>query len=442
MPPLGRITSAVAPVVGMINRMPVPVRQALYSWMGWVDAAPVRMLPDIDMETIARWAVGKYPQRRYPAALIGSSNGAGSYLGAALGIPWLPQTVLAPIRRTHITPEEAQRDLEWGREHVQPFLARNRDVRVYQMHDPNQDRLMLARMAYFRLKRLRLGPVYEQFLERSLAPGATLYLLECQLAWPATQVSERHIYQFGGKGGITNDEYLHGGERVAAYLRRHGADADRWYPPVPDGEYPEAEWGFDEELRADVARFAAQRGLRVRRIVFQAPQHLSPLVTDLYRWWYRQRGLPGNQLLVESFVNMQPWWGLRNGMVPFWTAFNDQPSAEHLAHYLEGTAPYDEIFLTVFSNCIDSIGIASIEQWRAILARARRQGQFLGTEPRAHPYEFASYVPYYTGVKRHDAGCPMPDPLSIDQLNRFLAQNEGRYQVRWVDVPESREVAR
>ncbi|HEY9666433.1 MAG TPA: hypothetical protein V6C91_06485 [Coleofasciculaceae cyanobacterium] len=56
------------------------------------------------------------------------------------------------------------------------------------------------------------------------------------------------------------------------------------------------------------------------------PQDPSPFVAELYRWWYRQRGLPNadsgsaaeNRLFIESFVYLQPWWTLRLGLVPFW----------------------------------------------------------------------------------------------------------------------------
>ena len=42
----------------------------------------------------------------------------------------------------------------------------------------------------------------------------------------------------------------------------------------------------------------------------------SPLVAELYRWWYRARGLAGHRLLVGCFILMDPWWTLRLGAVP------------------------------------------------------------------------------------------------------------------------------
>ncbi|WP_203833448.1 hypothetical protein, partial [Actinoplanes regularis] len=41
------------------------------------------------------------------------------------------------------------------------------------MHDPNQDRLTLRRITYFRVKRQKLGPAYERFLTDPDADGVT-----------------------------------------------------------------------------------------------------------------------------------------------------------------------------------------------------------------------------------------------------------------------------
>jgi hypothetical protein len=56
----------------------------------------------------------------------------------------------------------------------------------HHMHDANQDRLLIQRMTYFRVKRLCLGEAYAQFLEESLAPGSTVILAERQIHRPAT----------------------------------------------------------------------------------------------------------------------------------------------------------------------------------------------------------------------------------------------------------------
>ena len=71
----------------------------------------------------------------------------------------------------------------------------------------------------------------------------------------------------GGSGGMSPEEYLYGGPRVARWFAEQGSKRQRWDAPAPDGESPEAEWGFDETLRADVEGFARDHGHRVDRVL-------------------------------------------------------------------------------------------------------------------------------------------------------------------------------
>ena len=142
---------------------------------------------------------------------VGSSNGALTHAYAAMGIPWLPQTFLIPVSRPHATgftngildmvstfqssliflsffslPQHSlfcdlrlrppsyrfiflfnpptrlifssiiisqqTKEMEWGREAARQFLDENPDLELHHMADPNQDKLMIEYMAYFRFK--------------------------------------------------------------------------------------------------------------------------------------------------------------------------------------------------------------------------------------------------------------------------------------------------
>jgi hypothetical protein len=218
------------------------------------------------METMSRWVLSQYPRRQYPAAMIGSTNGAAVHLGAAMGIPWLPQTLLICLRHAN-DPDEPKQVMDWGKAPAQRLLANNPGVSVYQMHDPNQDRVKVPRVVYFRLKQTRLSDRYKQFLVENLAPGATLFLLECQYTWLATRVSDRHFFQVGGAGMLSPEDYFDHSQQVAEFLRQHHSSYQYWEPPVPDGKFPESEWGFDPGLRDDVEAFARQHGYRFTSVV-------------------------------------------------------------------------------------------------------------------------------------------------------------------------------
>lgn len=433
-PGMGVAPPAIEPIADSINKLPRQVQEILYTLGSAGEAIPANLLGGVNAEAVAEWMVRQYPQRQYPAVAIGSSCGALVHLCAAMGIPWLPQTFLIPVLHPEIHPDDPKEAMEWGKKHAQALLNANPDIQLHHMYDSNQDRLTLRGMDYFRVKRLRLGEAYKRFLEKSLSPGGTIFVVECQRTWPTTKVGDRHIFQFGALGGAKPEEFLYGSDRVEAYLERYQSHRRRWDAPTPDGERPEAEWGFEPTLRADIEQFARARGYRIQRIVFQEPEHLSPFVTELYRWWYKQRGILANRLLVESFILLEPMWTLRTGSVPFWMKFNMEPSLDWIEQYLKSTDPYDDIYLILFSHGVDAVGLPSIDRWRTVFNYARQRGEFIGVEEDKFPRNFATLIRYYTDLKRNiSARYPLPGFLTLEQLNKFIQSAGDRFPVSWSD---------
>ncbi|MFD0883838.1 hypothetical protein ACFQ08_04610 [Streptosporangium algeriense] len=415
-------------VLGLANRLPRPLQEKAYAVSGWAEAVPLGRVGDIRSDDLARWVTGHYPRRRGQVAFVGSSNGALVHLAAAVAAPWLPQTLLIPVRRRGVHPDEPRRDLLATQEAGHALTTANPDLVLHHMHDANQDRLMIAGMTYFRVKWRRLPEAYRRFLEASLEPGATLVVVECGLRRPVTRVGPRHVFQHGALGGATPREYEEGGPRVADYLRRYGSPHRGWdYPPV-DEESPEAEWGFEPSLLPDLRDLAARNGWRLLRVRFTEPEELSPVVADLYREWYRRRDLPADRLLAECFLLLEPWWTLRSGSVPYWMVFNTEPSLASLTGYLDRSDPFAEIRLLLFSHGVESVGLASVEQWRRVLARAEKVGVFTGVDPRAYPRDFAGLARAHRELSRIRTTYPMPLPLPWPHAETFLTNRLGPLQ--------------
>lgn len=420
----------------VVNHLSVPLREAAFVRGGLAEALTPRALAHFDAEALARWVVARYPRRRYPAAVVGASNGALVHLCAALGIPWLPQTQLLSVRHDGRVPvDEPLKDLDFAREPARRLLESHPDLQLHHTHDANHDRLLLRGLTHFRVKRRRLGAAYVRFLEDVLEPGATLFVSECELRWPTLRQGERHVFQQGALGGASPDEYYLGGPRVEAWLRSQGSSHPRWPTPPPDSDSPEAEWGFEPALSEDLQRLARKRRWRLRRIVYPEPEALSPLVADLYRHWYRDRRMPLGQLLVESSILLEPWWALRTGAVPFWMVLNTRPSARALEHYLDASEPWDALFLMLCSRGVDSLGMAPLQRWRELLSRGLDRGELVGVDEREYPRDFASVVRYHPALKR--ALAPrhaMPERMGLERLEAFLRQHGDRYAVRWHDT--------
>jgi len=419
----------------IVDRLGRTLGRAAYALTGWSETVPESAIRRIRSEDISWSVLNLFPQPSPQAVMIGSANGALMHLCAAMRTPWLPQTFLLPIRRRRIHPDNVIEAMEWGKGPGEALLRGNPDLVLHQMHDPDHDRVMVQRMAYFRVKRRRLGPAYSLYLEKQLRAGATVYLVDCRYSWLTKRVNERHFFQLGGAGGVTDEEYLNGSDRVAGFLAREGSDARRWNAPQADGETPEGEWGFQQEMGDEIVQLARRVGGRVVRISFEDPEDLSPLVADFYRWWYERQGTGTSNLLTESFIFLEPYWALRTGSVPFWMVFNGRNSANRLERYLDGSRPYDNIYMMLLSNGIRPIEGISVDDWRVALNKARVKGQCVGVNERKFPYDFASFLRYNRSLQESiPTRQEMPDAATVEELESFVARHGHHYAVQFKEV--------
>ncbi|TCK33656.1 hypothetical protein B0G84_7945 [Paraburkholderia sp. BL8N3] len=412
-----------------INRLPERAREWAYSIGGMTEGITTRQARKLNVEGISEWVAGLYPDRQYGAAFIGSSNGALMHVAAALGVPWLPQTFLCPVRAPFSDPDDARRGLAEGRRTVEALLEADSRIAVHHMQDPNQDRLMLGAMSYFRLKHRALPLAYREFLLRNLAPGATVFIDACTRSWPVTRTSERSFYQFGATGGATEDEYLRGGPRVTEYLARYGIDRTRWDPPAPTEATPEAEWGYDNALTADINALADEMNWRAVEFSFFEPESFSFVAAAAYREWYAQAGIEPTRLVVDSFLLMDPDTTLRLHALPFWLVFCTRPSAETLRAFLDSQPPFEEIDMMLFSHGTEGVGVTSIDEWRKLLARATRTGRFLGVDTQRYPRDFATFVRFDQALRQLRPTFEPPPPMTLVSFESTLREHGLRHGV-------------
>ncbi|MFC0111262.1 hypothetical protein [Kibdelosporangium aridum] len=389
----GRLFAATLRVA---NLLPRPVRQRLYAVAGGAEGVPPDQLGSVDLEAVAGWVTDHYPRNQYPAVLLGSSNGAAVHLATALGAPWLPQTLLVPVRWSGNDPDRPDRALEFGADVAPDFLRRNPDIVLHHMHDANQDWLMIRQMAYFRVKRRRLGAAYERFLRECLAPNAPIIVLADSSTWPVTTVGDRHVFQIGAQGGIRPQDY-----------DRRGIE--------PDADAPEAEWGFDADLLDDVQRFAAAAGHPVHVVRYPDTHALSAPVADIYREWL---GGTADQLLVESFLLIDPTRTRQAGLVPLWTMFSVESAVDVTENYLRSRS-FRAVHIGLFPHGVRSRGIAEPDRWRERLSGVDMD--FVGVDTRRFPADFAALVRYGSALRAMPRlSAPAPGTLTVDKAMGLL----------------------
>ncbi|WP_244818078.1 hypothetical protein [Caballeronia sp. Lep1P3] len=416
-----------------LNQLPPRAREWAYSVGGMTEGIAARAARRLDIEGIGEWIAGLYPRRTYDAAFIGSSNGALMHVAAALGVPWLPQTFLCPVRAPFSDPDDAERGFRDGLRIVEALLDADSRIAVHHMQDPNQDRLMLAAMSYFRLKLRAMPLAYREFLLRSLAPNATIYVDACTRDWPVTRTSERSVYQFGALGGATEAEYFEGGPRVAAYLRRYGSRRSQWTPPAPTERAPEAEWGFDAALTESIVALAKEKNWRVVELRFEEPESFSFVAARLYRDWYRSMDIEARRLVVDSFVLMDPYTTMRLRAIPFWLVFCTEPSAKTLRRFL-GAESFDEIDMMLFSHGTEGVGVTGIDEWRSLIDLSRKEGRFLGVDTRRYPRDFATFARFDRALARLGPQSDLPARLSVSAFEAGVRAWGAEFGVEVGDV--------
>ncbi len=407
----------------LINSLPASWRKKFYTYGGMYDATSYKKLPEIDAEEISRWVFNLYPEKKYPAIAIGSSNGALSHLYTALGIPWLPQTFLVPINKGEKhsvdVPEET---IRWSESAGAVFLNNNPDWRLTQMMDPVQDRIRSGIIAYFRIKKLKLGPWYTKFIKERLQTGGTIFIADCNLKWPVITIGHNHTFQFGGLGTYQPEEYYYGSKRITSFLKDVKSDVEHWQISEPDSQAPEAEWGLDEALTSDILQLAEKESYKLSKISFNHPQDISPKIADMFREWYRRNNQESDRLLVESFTVHSPLLTIQTSSVPYWLFFNSEEAAHMIEKYLNDAGTYNEIYMMILSHGKTLGGVTGIHHWENILSRAGKTGQFVGMDKNKYPVDFGVFTKYTKALQKTISERYPVRQISIEDFNNTYTQ--------------------
>ena len=370
-------SSAVAGLaVRAAGRLPWSLLRGIYTRIGASEGIDPRRLGDVDLAAVAASFADRYPKRRYPAILLGSSNGALIHLAAAMQVPWLPDTVLVPVAHVGDT-ERPDQAMEFGRSVAPALLERNPAVVLHHMHDQLQDALMAERMGYFRVKWCQLPEAYAAFIEDNLAPNGNVVVLNDSSTWPVTRLGPRHVFQAGGRGGTPPEGYL-----------------ARPHTPQPNDQAAESEWGLDPAFRQNVLAWCDQRGYRNAEISYVGPQAPAAAVATVMRDWYRARGEPASRLVVPCFILGDPWRTICAAAVPYWIHFAVQPALQPLDDYLDKAGPYADVNVFLFQHGAESPGIVGPEDFRSVINRRGAAAHFDGLEPGRFPHDIGTLGRY------------------------------------------------
>ena len=320
--------------LALLNRLPVSVARAVVRQQFRWTALPPREAEKLQVEQLIAARLADYDgvDGQFDAILAGSAmGGATAHLAAVLGVPFLPQPFILGLRGG--SPEdEVPPHLALTSRVAERILERNPEVSAIGHFDPIHDGWLTRVVSHLRLKLIDLPRGYRDFLQNKLKPGGTIVYLDCAARWLQYRLGSRQVYQIGGWGGISPQEFIEGSERIDRALAESGSKhRGGWgLPGLEPAEEPESEWGSEPGLDRALEVFALEQGYNFERITFEDPQGFSRLAFLAHEELYRQQGREVEGVVVETFTQYDPQLVLSAGLLPLWLIFNTTDSREFL----------------------------------------------------------------------------------------------------------------
>ncbi|MBN2387378.1 MAG: hypothetical protein JXB85_10185 [Anaerolineales bacterium] len=327
----------------------------------------------------------------FPCLTIGAAlGGATTYLSLALGGPFLPQTFVLSLKGG--SPDgDVRVYLERSRRRALQIAAENPGLMTIQHYDPVHDGWLTRHVNHLRFKLLDLPPAYAAILYQHLEPSGTVVYLEGGAEWLRYRLGERSVFQVGGWGGITPEEFLEPGEQIRRSARQAGLKYSDWrLPDLPLERGPESEWGSEPGLGEALEAFCRSEGFRFVRIRLPHPDDFSRLAFAAAGKLLEKEGRPPAGVLVEMFSQFDASAAMQAGLLPLWLIFNTYDSLAYLQSMRARFPPAKPVFFSPLATFSQTPDLVPWESWVQALAGCTWINT--GTRPSHYPSDARALV--------------------------------------------------
>ena len=354
-----------------LGRLPQRAAQWLIPRVQGATALDPTLVQDLRIDTLAQERLNDYQELRgrFPAVVAGvGMGGATAHLAAAVGGPFLPQAFVLTLQGG--SPDGDVRAYYQRSADLALRLAQmNPGVLTIQHYDPIHDGWLTRQVNHLRFKLLDVPDHYKQFIRELLEPGGEVICLEGGAGWLRYRVGERSVFQVGGWGDISAEEFLEGSQRIRDYCRSIGMENSDWRLEGYDLERgPESEWGSEPGFRAALEAFCQEEGYRFTAIHFPHPQDVSRLAFQAVQRLLEKNGQHPSGVVVETFTQYDATAVMRSGLLPLWLIFNTQDSARFLAHMAAQFPRGLPVFFSPLVTFSVTPDMASWRDWEQALA--------------------------------------------------------------------------
>jgi hypothetical protein len=328
------------------------------------------VLDDFQMDDLVRARLADYDglPGPFPAIITGAAlGGATAYLCLALGGPFLPQAFVITLKGGSLT-GDVNKYLHRSLSAALRIAAENPGLMTIQHFDPIHDGWLTRFVNHLRFKLLDLPLAYAEFIRTKLTPGGAVVFLDGGASWLRYRLGPRSVFQVGGWGGISAEEFLEGSERIADYAKRNGLKSSNWrLAGFPLEKGPESEWGCEPGLAEALEAFCKREGFRFVRIPLPHPNDFSRLAFSTARRLLEKEGRQPAGVVIEMFSQFDASAARQAGLLPLWLIFNTLDSLEYLKEMRPQFPASRPVFFTPLATFSVTPDLVPWQDWESAL---------------------------------------------------------------------------
>ena len=327
---------------------------------------PPDCLQDFSLNELIKARLDDYSELegRRPAILVGAAlGGATTYLSLALGSLFLPQTFVITMKNGSYD-GDVEEYLNRSLEAAKRIAEDDHRLMTIQHYDPIHDGWLTRYVNHLRFKLVDLPEQYADFIRTHVEPGGTVIYLEGGATWLRYRVGERSVFQIGGWGDISAEEFLEASPRIKTYAESAGLMFYDWrLTQYPLERGPESEWGTEPGLAEALEEFCKAEGFRFERIPLTHPNDFSRLAYSAASHLLNKEGREPAGVSVECFSQFDSTSARFGGLLPLWLIFNTKDSARYLKEMAKKFPGDGPIFFSALSTFSLTPDIASWDEW-------------------------------------------------------------------------------